>query len=189
MAKPRTNMQGISTLLVDGDHYLRSIVAQILRAFGAETPTMADNGGEAMRWLTHNCFDMCIMEAVLPDMHCTDLIRWIRRRDSQAVKFTPVIVLTGYTQPKMIAAARDAGANGMVKKPVAPRVLWEHIVGIGRSARPFIEAGDYAGPDRRFKDEGPIDGFGRRSGDAEKTQAAAAAAAASPTAENEVVSQ
>lgn len=170
MAQARTNLQGVTTLLVDSDQYLRKIVAQILRSFDAATPVFADSGATAIERLKRNCYDLCILEAALPDMQCMDVIRFIRRLDSNVARFTPVIVLTGYTQADMVAAARDAGANCVIKKPVSPRVLFDHIVWIGRNPRPFVEAGDYIGPDRRFHDKGPPDGFGRRMTDQQEAE-------------------
>ncbi len=46
-------------------------------------------------------------------------------------------------------------------------MLWERVLWTAREARAFVKVGDvYAGPDRRFKNEGPPPGIdGRRSGD------------------------
>jgi two-component system chemotaxis response regulator CheY len=77
-------------------------------------------------------------------------------------------VLTGYTQLRLVAGARDAGANVVVKKPLSPRTLFDHIVWVARVNRPFIETADYAGPDRRFRDRTPPDGSYKRDGDRER---------------------
>ena len=63
--------------------------------------------------------------------------------------------------------ARDCGANFVVTKPLAPRVLLDRIAWLGRETRGFVEIGDgYVGPDRRFKAYGPPAGeAGRRRDD------------------------
>jgi hypothetical protein len=40
------------------------------------------------------------------------------------------------------------------------RILW-----VSRDKRPFVEVGEYLGPDRRFKMDGPPQGMARREGD------------------------
>lgn len=164
MSGPRINFHGVTTLLVDSDGYTRGLVAQMLRGFGMESPILAGNGAEAKNVLQHQCPDLCIFEAVLPDMTSAELIRSIRKLKTP-LRFVPVIVLTGYTQLHMVARARDGGANIVIKKPVSPRALFDRLVWVARVARPFIEVGDFIGPDRRFRSIEPPDGQYKRDTD------------------------
>ena len=52
-----------------------------------------------------------------------------------------------------VAEARDCGANFVVTKPFSPTLLLERILWVARDSRPFLEVGDYLGPDRRFRNE------------------------------------
>jgi CheY-like chemotaxis protein len=166
MAGARINFHNVTSLLVDSDGYTRGLVAQMLRGFGMDAPIQADNGAQAKTILTHQCPDLCIVEAVLPDMTSAELIQWIRKLKGP-LRFVPTIVLTGYTQMRMVAGARDGGANIVVKKPVSPQTLFDRMVWIARISRPFIETGDYIGPDRRFRAVDPPDGkFKRETDDA-----------------------
>jgi len=164
MSHTRINLCNVTSLLVDSDFYTRSLVAQMLRGFRMEPPILADNGKQAMAILQHQCPDICIMEAVLPDMTSADLLHWIRRLKGP-IHFVPTIVLTGYTQLRMIAAARDGGANIIVKKPVSPKALFDHMLWIARVSRPFVESNRYIGPDRRFRTVEPPDGKFKRDTD------------------------
>jgi len=167
----RINLRNVTTLLVDSDQFTRGLVANMLRGFGMDMPTQVETGAAAKAHLQHQCPDLCIFEAVLPDMTSADLIAWIRRL-SGPTRFVPTIVLTGYTQLRMVAAARDGGANIVVKKPVAPKTLFDRIVWIARTARPFIETPDYVGPDRRFRTGEPPDGQYKRDSDEAESKAA-----------------
>ena len=164
MPHTRLNLTNVTSLLVDSDFYTRGLVAQMLRGFGMQSPTLADTGTEAMEVLKHHCPDLCLVEAVLPDMDSAQLIRWIRKLKGP-IRFVPTIVLTGYTQLRMIATARDGGANIIVKKPVSPKTLFEHMLWIARVARPFIETDRFIGPDRRFRTADPPDGKFKRDSD------------------------
>jgi CheY-like chemotaxis protein len=169
MAQARLNLKGVTALVVDSDRFTRGLVAQMLRGFGLDAPGVCETGADAISYLQHHYVDLCIMEAVLPDMESPELIGWIRRQE-KAMRFIPVIVLTGYTQLRMVAAARDGGANNVVKKPVSPQGLFDRITWVARVSRPFIETADYIGPDRRFRTMDPPDGLFKRDTDDQKDE-------------------
>lgn len=161
----KLNFTQIECLVVDADQYSTSILGQILRGFGLSKHTVTDSGEDAKQRIPKGKFDLLICDALLPDMHAGDLIKWIRRQPSLNVKYMPVVVLTGYTQFSNVVVLRDAGANIVVRKPVSPNVLFDHIAWSARTDRPFIETDTFIGPDRRFKNTGPPDGVGRRKTD------------------------
>jgi CheY-like chemotaxis protein len=161
----RLNLRNVTSVIVDSDHFTRNLVVQMLRGFGMDHFSVLNTGAEAMKHLDHQCPDLCIVEAMLPDMTSGELVGWMRRLPGP-IRFVPTIVLTGYTQMKMVSAARDGGANIVAKKPVSPKLLFDRILWLARAPRPFIEAGDYVGPDRRFQDIEPPDGAYKRDSDA-----------------------
>ncbi len=165
MGQARLNLGGVSTLLVDSEQFTRGLIARMLRGFGMDPATQVESGEAAMAHLRHNVADLIIVDAMLPDMPSADLIRWVRRQHQSPVRFVPIIVLTGYTQLRLITDARDAGAHNVVKKPVSPQSLFDRITWVARLSRPFIEAGDYVGPDRRFRQIEPPDGCNKRETD------------------------
>ena len=171
MAAARLNLRSATTLLVDRDHFTRGLVAQMLRGYGMESPTLVETGAQAKRHLLHHYADLCIVEAVMPDMPSGELIRWIRRQEKSPFRFVPIIVMSGYTQLRLVASARDAGANLVVKKPVSPQSLFDRIAWIATSTRPYIEAGDFIGPDSRFRDVAPPEGELRRDTDSKQDEA------------------
>jgi CheY-like chemotaxis protein len=165
MAHLRLNLRGATTLLVDSDAFTRGLIANMIRGFGMDSPTIYENGAAAKAHLQHHYVDLCILEAVMPDMECSELICWIRRQDKSPLRFIPIIVLTSYTQHRHVQMARDAGANLIVKKPVSPKVLYDRIAWVAKVTRPFIETTKYAGPDRRFRNLEPLDGKMKRETD------------------------
>jgi len=62
-------------------------------------------------------------------------------------------------------------------------VMLERIIWVAKAGRPFLFTGTYVGPDRRFRDDGPPDGVGRRREDLAKAESVAAAVATSETPE------
>ena len=161
----KLNFSQIAVLTVDEDEFATGILSQILRGFGVTKHTIATDGESAKHLIQSTHFDLVVCEYILPDMRAPELIRWIRRLTDPHAKFLPIILLTGYTQFSNVTAARDCGANIVVKKPLAPNILFDHIAWAAEGERPYVETGNYIGPCRRFKYAGPPDGVGRRATD------------------------
>ena len=167
MLKLTINLSSMTTLIVDNDRFMRGLVGQILHGFGAEPAAVASSGEEAIRMMRAHAFDLCVVEAVLPDMSGADFIRAVRTIKGGQIRFTPILVLTSYTQMHQIQDARDAGANFVARKPISPQTLYDRIVWMGHVNRPFVESLNYNGPDRRFHDVEPPDGKYNRATDGE----------------------
>ena len=157
MGQTRLNLKTVMALVVDRDPFSRGLVSQMLRGFGINSILIADNGVEAREILGQHRPDVCFIEAALPDMAAGDLICWIRRHPNRALRFVPVIVMSGYTQMRLISAARDAGAHLVVRKPLSPQVLFDRLSWVATFERAFVEAPNYVGPDRRFHAVEPPD--------------------------------
>jgi DNA-binding response OmpR family regulator len=166
MSDPRMNLKNVTSLLVDRDHYTRGLIAQMLRGFGMESPMLVDNGEEAKSSLTESRPDIVFIEGDLSDMPSANLLGWIRRQTRNPLRFVPLIVMSGYTQLRMLATARDSGAHIIVRKPVSPQTLFDRILWVARNTRPFLETDTYVGPDRRFHDILPPDGVYKREAEA-----------------------
>jgi two-component system, chemotaxis family, chemotaxis protein CheY len=163
----KLNFSQITALVVDGDRYSTGIVSQILRGFGLNRHFITPTGADGKKLLGADKFDLMITECVLPDMNAAELVRWVRRHASLRIRYMPIVMLTGYAHISNIMTARDSGVNSVVRKPVAPSTLFDHIAWSARMERPFIEADGYAGPCRRFKFGEPAPGLNRRSTDHE----------------------
>ena len=162
---PRLNLKNVVVLVADRDRFTRGLIAQMLRGFGVENILIASTATEAKDILAANVVDLCLFEGALPDMATAELIGWMRRQSNNPLRFVPVIVLSGYTQLRMVSTVRDGGAHIVVRKPVAPQALFDRILWVAKVARPFLDAGSYVGPDRRFHAVPPPDGRLKRQDD------------------------
>ena len=75
---------------------------------------------------------------------------------------TPGLVVTGQVHADAIIAARDAGVDEIMAKPVSAGVLASHTHDAVDDRRPFIDMAAYFGPDRRRHDSASYDGPDRR---------------------------
>ena len=164
MTTNRMKLNGVRTLVADPDRHAVNILLQMLRGLGMDAPVVVETGEQAKTHLQAEPFDLCIVEAMLPDMNGADIVTFVRHMNPP-LRFIPVIVMTSYSNLRNVRAARDAGAHLVVKKPLSPKILFDRISWAAAPNRAFVEVGPYVGPDRRFKFTGPPDGQGRRQND------------------------
>jgi DNA-binding response OmpR family regulator len=164
--KLRINLERVTVLIIDGNAQGVDILRQLFSGFGVRTLLKASSGEEAKHIVSDREINLVVCNDVLPDMAGYDFVRWLRRSKIEPNAFTPVILTSGHTKRSMVSEARDTGANFVIAKPISTKVLLERVVFVARESRPFLEAGEYTGPDRRFHEMGPPETGGRRRDDA-----------------------
>lgn len=163
---PGFNLERARILLLDGDGMSSAIASQILLGFGARNIQRAATLDEARAAVESERYDLIIVDLSMSPKEGYEFVAWLRREAMCPNQFSHVLVLTGHTQPGTIAAARDSGANFVIAKPLSPVVLLERINWLARENRSYVACEAYAGPDRRFKFDGPPAGSsGRRKED------------------------
>lgn len=172
--KARVNLSKATVLLIDGNPSGMTILKQVMAGFGVRRPHCCANVEEAKELIQTDEVNLIVSNDLLPDGTGYDFVHWLRRSDLQPNAFTPVIIVSGHTKRANVAAARDCGANFIVAKPFSPLVLLERTVWVALEARPYVDTGNYLGPDRRFHDADKVE-QARRKGDAERATAAAPA--------------
>ena len=118
MNAERLRLDGIKTLVVDGDRANATLLLEILRGLGFTSLKLAESATAAFAMLDEAPHDLCICDAQLPDMTGVDFIRAIRARPAPA-RFLPLLLLTGYAAFDQVTALRDAGAHLVMKKPAS----------------------------------------------------------------------
>ncbi|MGA0603434.1 response regulator [Caulobacter sp. KR2-114] len=156
----------INVLIVDDNAQSLDIMAQVLTGFGARNLTRCSSAKEARDALAIHRFDLILSDASMPGEDGYDLLKWLRREGKEPNRFCPALIVTGHTRSSQVKKARDCGAHFVVAKPIQPNILLERIFWVARDERMFVDCEAYAGPDRRFKFEGPPPGEeGRRGND------------------------
>ncbi len=178
------NLAGAVTMVVDDSPLSAEITTSALLGFGIRTRHSCRSAPEAMSILGEAEIDLLVVDCEMPGMDGFELVQWLRRSGPPNA-FVPVIMTAAHIRRSMVNKARNCGANYIVTKPFSAASLLERIVWVARDNRPFLEVGEYFGPDRRFRD-GDAPGEERRSDvlrraefEAQKALAAANAAAAS----------
>ena len=161
------NLDKARALIVDDNPQSLDIIVGVLTSFGLRNVVRKATGPEAQDELRYQAFDLILTNDTLPALDGYDLTRWLRREADEAHRHTPVIVVTSHTRRDQVEKARDCGANFIIAKPVSPAIMLERILWVAKGDRLFIECETYAGPDRRWRNQGPPVEFpdGRRRDD------------------------
>jgi len=110
--------------------------------------------------------DLVIVDPLGGDAEMRFFIPWLRRNEATSNRFAQCIIATGHTRQAEVSSARDSGANYVVVKPLSPKLLIDRLAWMSDDPRGFVSTPAYAGPDRRFRFDGPPAGSnGRRYDD------------------------
>lgn len=105
-------MKQLRVVIADDHPLFRTGLGHALRALGLDVVGEAVNGMQAVELCRRRSPDAVILDAKMPVMDGIVACRAITRADP-AVR---AVLLTTFTEPALVAAARDAGAVGFVSK-------------------------------------------------------------------------
>lgn len=117
---PKVSLTGMSVLLAEDNQLSAEIVQTLLETEGIIV-THADNGSDALDlYLSRpaGSFDAILMDVMMPEMDGYEATRAIRLSDKADAADIPIIALTANAFAEDAQAARDAGMNAHLPKPL-----------------------------------------------------------------------
>ncbi len=112
-------------LIVDDFATMRKILKNILKELGYTDLLEAEDGQAALEILRREKVDLVISDWNMPNMDGLSLLKAIR--SDEALKDTPVLMVTAEAQKQNVLEAVKAGVNNYVVKPFTPEVIQEKI--------------------------------------------------------------
>ena len=112
-------------LVVDDGSLIRLYYRETLEAAGFQVAE-AINGIEALEKVLSGRFDLVIADINMPKMDGVSFLRALRSREGQAGAI-PALMISSESGERDAAAARAAGANFYLLKPVAAPDLVLHV--------------------------------------------------------------
>lgn len=155
-------------LLVDDNHYMRILLAEILRALGITHIREANDGAEGLQMMRDHPIDLVMTDLSMQPLDGIDFVRLLRNSPDSPNHMAPVIMITGHSTLQRVNEARDAGVNEFLAKPLTARGVVERLHNAIEKPRPFVRTDDYFGPDRRRRSDPDYKGPLRRSDDAKQ---------------------
>jgi two-component system, chemotaxis family, chemotaxis protein CheY len=158
----------LKILLVDDNHYMRVLLAEILRAIGVKDIFEANDGAEGLQMMRDNNVDIVMTDLSMQPLDGIDFVRLLRNSPDSPNQMAPVIMITGHSTFARVNEARDAGVNEFLAKPLTARGVIERLHQAVEHPRQFVRSDDYFGPDRRRRNDANFKGPFRRATDAGK---------------------
>jgi CheY-like chemotaxis protein len=114
---------GCRVLVADDSPFALELIKAILDKAGCTQLLGAGGGREALALAKEHVFDVVLLDVTMPDMNGYEVARALRAAETPP---GPVIVmLSGRDIVEVDLAAREAGADGVMAKPVDRRKLLE----------------------------------------------------------------
>ena len=120
---------GMRVLVIEDDAQLRQVMALFLRSLGAEVLAEIADGLAALEHLSadqNDPPDLILTDCQMPRMDGISLVRHLRARGDR----TPVIMISGQQDPRVVELAYEAGVDQYLPKPLTPASL---TMAIGRT--------------------------------------------------------
>ncbi len=109
---------------MDDQPFSRHLIRSMLVGFGSREVHQS-----AFELARNMMPSIIITDLVTPIFNGLGFINMVKGPQSPAHN-TPVIVLSGYLTKAAALTVRSSGAEALLVKPVSPKALYEHIVGI-----------------------------------------------------------
>ena len=119
-SKTTLDYSQVRLLLVDDQPVNREIAIRILRKFGFKVES-AENGEEAVAKVLGSApgyYQAVLMDIQMPVMNGYDATRTIRSSKNKELSDIPIVAMTANAFTEDIQAAKDAGMNSHISKPI-----------------------------------------------------------------------
>lgn len=111
----------LDVLIVDDHAGMRVMLRAVLERAGAVQAREAANATQALALITERAPNLILLDQRMPEMNGLELIA--RLRADARCAASRIIVITGHIDANFREAAKSAGADMVLGKPVSPRDL------------------------------------------------------------------
>ena len=158
-------IQETNVLVIDDDRHMRSVIRNVLFALGAKDVIDASDGKQALEEMETVRPDLILCDLKMEPMGGFEFVHQLRTDADNPNRLVPIIMVTAYAELETVARARDTGINEFMAKPLSAAALEKRIRRVLEDPRGFVEAENFAGPDRRRNVKGAVGGPERREKD------------------------
>lgn len=156
------NGKKISVLVVEDNTHMLRILATMIRGFGVDEVHMAADPADALELIKTTPVDIIFIDYRMPVLDGIEFTQMVRTSADSPNPYVPIIMVTAYSEPSKVRAARDAGVTEFCCKPINAQTLYSRVVSVVNKPRDFIRTPNYFGPDRRRRDDPNYRGPERR---------------------------
>src|SRR5690606_12159666 len=155
--------KNMKVLIVESTRAMSDLTKSVLMTFGVTDMHTAFDSTEGFNLFCSVEPDLVIIDWLQEPDNGLELTRRIRSDKRSPNPFTPIILMTGYSQKRRVVQARDSGITEFLVKPFTAKALYQRIEQIIEMPRYFVVSEKYFGPDRRRRRENSYAGPDRRT--------------------------
>lgn len=159
---PPADLKRMKVLIVDPNAYMRGVVADSLRRLTITNINATASAVEAYSVGRTFKPDLVFVDWDAGRMSGLEFTREVRRNTTGMPRETPIILLAGVIDHEQLMAARQAGINEFLLKPVSAQGVLSRVEEVMLRPRKFIDSRNYVGPCRRRKEDPAYTGPWRR---------------------------
>ena len=127
-------------LVVDDSSHMIEIVRAVLEAFGMHGIIGVPDPKRAFDLFIAHGADLLIVDYHLGESNGIQFVARVRNLPDAAKSRVPIVMMTSYTEQSRVMAAREAGVDAFVRKPITGRELYEKIAfALTRSMRTGVD--------------------------------------------------
>lgn len=138
----------IQALIIDPDGHSKALMRKLLAAFGLKRIMSTDATDEALVMLRRELFHIVFLDERAGPLKPLHFLKMLRRDMQTADVTIPVVLVAAGADAARITAARDAGMNDVIAKPVSVKSLERKLSALSAKT-PFVSTKSFVGPDRR----------------------------------------
>ena len=142
-------MRLIRVVIVDDRHLMRKVIRALLTSIGVEQIFEAGDGVSGLEAICTVVPHVVLLDWDMPSMSGAEFVRKVRSPGTFPQPNVPIVVLTGHSESACVAEAERLGVHDYLVKPVFGQALSRCLVSVMAKPRPFVQIGDYYGPEPR----------------------------------------
>lgn len=117
-------LENIKVLVAEDVPLNQLLIKIILEEFGFQCD-IAENGKVAIKKLKENCYDIVLMDILMPEMNGFEATDYIRNTMNSKI---PIIALTADVTTVDIEKSKTVGMNDYISKPIDEKLLYNKII-------------------------------------------------------------
>jgi two-component system CheB/CheR fusion protein len=118
-------IENVKILVAEDVPLNQLLIRIILEEFGFQCD-IAENGKIAIKKLKENCYDLVLMDILMPEMNGFEATDYIRNTLNSKI---PIIALTADVTTVDVQKSKAIGMNDYISKPIDEKLLYEKIIG------------------------------------------------------------
>ena len=145
----------LNVLIAEDHKFTRYLLREVLYNLGCQRSAIheVEDGSAGFKIMAEKQVDLVISDWQMQPMDGLEFTRKLRDPECSKNPFVPIILCTAHSDRDLIQLALDAGVTEIMTKPISAKVLESRIREVFERPRPFVQATEYFGPDRRRRND------------------------------------